>query len=140
MRDLDCPMTMARLRGSRRSRLSRTSLLLAVSALLNLLMVYLTITYTLPNCYPHESAAGSYLICPNSSARSLAREPRIHDSLSEFRNFKYSRKDVGTADKEDITYIEDIFIAIKTTGSYHKSRLSLLTETWITQAADSVRY
>ena len=36
------------------------------------------------------------------------------------------------------TELNDIFIAVKTTGKYHKSRLGILIDTWVTQAQDQV--
>lgn len=35
--------------------------------------------------------------------------------------------------------LKDIFIAVKTTRKYHKSRLELLIQTWVSQAKDQVR-
>lgn len=35
--------------------------------------------------------------------------------------------------------LKDIFIAVKTTKKYHRSRLELLIETWISEAKEQVR-
>lgn len=39
----------------------------------------------------------------------------------------------------DLLELKDIFIAVKTTRKYHKSRLELLIRTWISQAKEQVR-
>lgn len=39
----------------------------------------------------------------------------------------------------DLLELKDIFIAVKTTRKYHKSRLELLVRTWISQAKEQVR-
>lgn len=39
----------------------------------------------------------------------------------------------------DLLVLKDIFIAVKTTRKYHKSRLELLIQTWISQAKEQVR-
>lgn len=36
--------------------------------------------------------------------------------------------------------LKDIFIAVKTTKKYHKTRLELLIQTWISQAKEQVRF
>jgi hypothetical protein len=38
-----------------------------------------------------------------------------------------------------VTSLEDIFISVKTTAKYHKSRLHLLLDTWISTAKKQVR-
>lgn len=38
----------------------------------------------------------------------------------------------------DLLVLKDIFIAVKTTRKYHKSRLELLIQTWISQAKEQV--
>lgn len=35
--------------------------------------------------------------------------------------------------------LKDIFIAVKTTRKYHRSRLELLIQTWVSQAKEQVR-
>lgn len=35
--------------------------------------------------------------------------------------------------------LKDIFIAVKTTKKYHRTRLELLIETWISEAKEQVR-
>lgn len=39
----------------------------------------------------------------------------------------------------DLLELKDIFIAVKTTRKYHKSRLELLIQTWVSQAKEQVR-
>lgn len=39
----------------------------------------------------------------------------------------------------DLLQLKDIFIAVKTTRKYHKSRLELLIQTWVSQAKEQVR-
>lgn len=39
----------------------------------------------------------------------------------------------------DLLKLKDIFIAVKTTKKYHKSRLELLIQTWISKAKEQVR-
>lgn len=39
----------------------------------------------------------------------------------------------------DLLESKDIFIAVKTTRKYHKSRLELLIQTWVSQAQEEVR-
>lgn len=39
----------------------------------------------------------------------------------------------------DLLELKDIFIAVKTTRKYHKSRLELLSQTWVSQAKEEVR-
>ncbi len=40
----------------------------------------------------------------------------------------------------DLLELKDIFIAVKTTRKYHKSRLKLLIQTWVSQAKQQVRF
>lgn len=44
----------------------------------------------------------------------------------------------GSSARENLE-LKDIFIAVKTTRKYHKSRLDLLLQTWISQARGQVR-
>ena len=62
----------------------------------------------------------------------------IQIALSKLREFQFSRDIFQDSGNESLTYIEDIFIAIKTTEKYYKTRLKLLTDTWIPQALNSV--
>lgn len=39
----------------------------------------------------------------------------------------------------DLLDLKDIFIAVKTTRKYHKSRMELLVQTWVSQAKEQVR-
>lgn len=39
----------------------------------------------------------------------------------------------------DVLEFKDVFIAVKTTRKYHKSRLELLIQTWVSQAKEQVR-
>ncbi|XP_072044630.1 beta-1,3-N-acetylglucosaminyltransferase radical fringe-like [Amphiura filiformis] len=38
------------------------------------------------------------------------------------------------------TELNDVFIAVKTTGKYHKSRLDILLDTWVTQAKEQTYF
>lgn len=40
---------------------------------------------------------------------------------------------------QDLLELKDIFIAVKTTKKYHKSRLALLFQTWVSKAKEQVR-
>lgn len=44
----------------------------------------------------------------------------------------------GAARYRDLLELKDIFIAVKTTRKYHKSRLELLVQTWVSQAKEQV--
>ena len=80
----------------------------------------------------------------DSSLTKFMPEPdsrhHIQIALSKLREFQFSLSGDILQDSrnESLTNIEDIFIAIKTTEKYHKTRLKLLTDTWIPQALNSV--
>ena len=40
----------------------------------------------------------------------------------------------------DVTELKDIFISIKTTGDYHRTRVTVLQHTWFQNAEDQVRF
>ncbi|XP_040292819.1 beta-1,3-N-acetylglucosaminyltransferase radical fringe [Bufo bufo] len=56
------------------------------------------------------------------------------DVLQRWKNYRVSLKDTDYL-KEPLR-IEDVFIAVKTTRKYHRNRLELLLQTWISQAKE----
>ncbi|XP_030292410.1 beta-1,3-N-acetylglucosaminyltransferase manic fringe [Sparus aurata] len=77
---------------------------------------------------------------PGARHRSIQGTPSpVRDAQSPARNSTSSGKDGQHASDRahDITKpklrLEDIFIAVKTTGRFHKTRLALLLETWISR-------
>ncbi|XP_020773977.2 beta-1,3-N-acetylglucosaminyltransferase radical fringe isoform X2 [Boleophthalmus pectinirostris] len=66
---------------------------------------------------------------PNGTHRSLSDTPAL---------VPLRRKSIGAPStghiKHELLDIEDVFIAVKTTRKYHKSRLELLIETWVSHA------
>lgn len=46
---------------------------------------------------------------------------------------------VSGSRSRDLLEFKDIFIAVKTTRKYHKSRLELLIQTWVSRAKEQVR-
>lgn len=65
-------------------------------------------------------------------------QTRMDREIEVFNSFKYSKDNTTEGDSSD-TYIDDIFIGIKSTTKFHSSRLDLLLKTWIPQAISSVR-
>ncbi|XP_005989124.1 beta-1,3-N-acetylglucosaminyltransferase radical fringe [Latimeria chalumnae] len=63
----------------------------------------------------------------NSSSRKSMEAESLMD---------YDREELQAAVEKEKVELEDIFIAVKTTRKYHKSRLSLLFQTWISRAKE----
>lgn len=67
-----------------------------------------------------------------------------HSSVIELPlpNDKSQRDSVGTdllsLRSKELLGLRDIFIAVKTTRKYHKSRLELLFQTWVSEASEQV--
>lgn len=61
-------------------------------------------------------------------------------AIKQLNSYKYSRrqKNKSATDVQFDLYIEDIFIAVKSTRDHHSKRLKLLLDTWIPQAPSSV--
>jgi len=61
-------------------------------------------------------------------------------AIKQLDSYKYSRrqKNKTATDVQFDLYIEDIFIAVKSTREHHSKRLKLLLDTWIPQAPSSV--
>lgn len=82
------------------------------------------------------------------SVTRINRSSAVQTELT--RNDNHSPNPVTTAKGEtvgglpesktlDVLELKDIFIAVKTTKKYRKSRLELLIQTWISQAKEHVR-
>ena len=56
-------------------------------------------------------------------------------TLTDIQNFDFSNPHFSRP-----TYIEDILIAIKTSKKFHRNRLQVLLDTWISQALHSVSF
>ncbi|KAF7647628.1 hypothetical protein LDENG_00169250 [Lucifuga dentata] len=65
-------------------------------------------------------------------------ERRTHSHSVPERGARHEGKAGGFAGSrfQDLLELKDIFIAVKTTRKYHKSRLELLFQTWISQAKE----
>lgn len=62
-----------------------------------------------------------------------------HTAIKTLNNRQLiSRRSAGKLQAASSLFIEDVFIGIKSTKRYHAQRLSLLLDTWIPQANDSV--
>lgn len=84
---------------------------------------------------------------PGARHRSIQGTPSpVRDAQSPARNSTSSGKDGQHASDRahDTTKpklrLEDIFIAVKTTGRFHKTRLALLLETWISRTKAHVSF
>lgn len=87
-----------------------------------------------------DSSSKTYLNLRSSMSKDAVDEP---DYIKEFNQFIYTKKDpkLKDANEEDLKsklFIEDIFIGIKTTKSYHDTRLRLGLSTWVPLAKSSV--
>lgn len=65
-------------------------------------------------------------------------EDTVDDQRSQDRWPFSRRKGSGLSLSHDPLVLKDIFIAVKTTRKYHKSRLELLIQTWVSQAKEQV--
>uniref|UniRef100_A0A3P8VQC0 O-fucosylpeptide 3-beta-N-acetylglucosaminyltransferase n=1 Tax=Cynoglossus semilaevis TaxID=244447 RepID=A0A3P8VQC0_CYNSE len=63
-------------------------------------------------------------------------EDTVDDQRSQDRWPFSRRKGSGLSLSHDPLVLKDIFIAVKTTRKYHKSRLELLIQTWVSQAKE----
>lgn len=62
-------------------------------------------------------------------------DPQIQDDRINFKDFpKKSKK----KSDDEATELDDIFISIKTTSSFHESRMQLLLDTWISKCRKQV--
>lgn len=61
--------------------------------------------------------------------------PQIQDDRINFKDFP--KKSKKKSDNE-ATELDDIFISIKTTSSFHESRMQLLLDTWISKCRKQV--
>ncbi|XP_069809794.1 beta-1,3-N-acetylglucosaminyltransferase radical fringe [Dendropsophus ebraccatus] len=83
------------------------------------------------------TGSNRYFQSPLEVARLSPRSHNQSDVLQEWKN--YSLQEGGLKDSPRVTnplQIGDIFIAVKTTRKYHKSRLDLLLKTWISKAKE----
>ncbi|XP_063312270.1 beta-1,3-N-acetylglucosaminyltransferase radical fringe [Pelobates fuscus] len=80
----------------------------------------------------------SYLEPPGDASRFSAQRSHSHHGFKEWETYDVNVKPVE-ATSEDQQHvktslqIEDLFIAVKTTKKYHKRRLNLIMQTWISQ-------
>jgi len=65
------------------------------------------------------------------------------EEIQEMNEYIYSKRQLlqlGLTPNSSETYIEDVFIALKSTRSNHYTRVKLLLDTWISMAPDSVSF
>lgn len=67
---------------------------------------------------------------PTASVHYLRNKHLLHD---------LSQRSVTGTPKPPTTELDDIFISVKTTKSYHDSRLAMIVKTWFQLAKDQVR-
>lgn len=72
--------------------------------------------------------------CLNNSSVRTPAETWMRSPQRALDTQRNRGKHSGSLSRHDLLDIKDIFIAVKTTRKYHRSRLELLMETWISQA------
>lgn len=93
---------------------------------------------------PLNQVSGSQNVGASGSlrtAREIKEKPPISSQNEQLKNLKTNQRKVA-AFKENVsnsqTSLDDLFISIKTTKSFHHSRLSVILRTWFILARDQV--
>ncbi|MED6239692.1 hypothetical protein ATANTOWER_009763 [Ataeniobius toweri] len=81
-------------------------------------------------------AGGTNLAAGLSKTSEVQRTPVRTESPSPKRAVEVK---ISGSRPTDRLELKDIFIAVKTTRKYHRSRLELLIQTWVSQAKEQVR-
>ena len=84
------------------------------------------------NTIPHNDDVPAILLKNRYQESDINNENPVK-TLTDIQNFDFSNPHVSRP-----TYIEDILIAIKTSKKFHRNRLQVLLDTWISQALHSV--
>ena len=105
-----------------------------IIALLLVLICIILLLTTLyhPNSIPHNDDVPPVLLKNRYQESDINNENPVK-TLTDIQNFDFSNSHISRP-----TYIEDILIAIKTSKKFHRNRLQVLLDTWISQALHSV--